>query len=445
MTIVSIIPYSHLEERLDAEFYRQDYLEIERILDKCTLEKKTIGQLEEKMINGIEIRNYVPSGIPYLRVSDMEETFANLDDVKYIRDNVKHTKEIELLQGDILLSRSGTLGISVIVDAYMQGAVISSHLIRLCLKELNPYYAVAFLNCRYGRSQILRRNNGTIIPEINHPSLRQVRIPISSKEFEKEIENLLKKACKLRKESNAIYKEVERDLYKRVGIDFVALTFERSFETRFSQLQNRLDAEYYQPKHIHLLSHLEQSETIKTLDKIKRKIVSGSYVPEYVSEGEIYLRVQNIRKTEIDMTDVVFVDTIRSRIPEKIRVEENDVLFTRTGTTGIAFVASKDIVGAVMSQHVTRISLKEDYDPFYIALCLNSMICRLQVERSLAGSVQKELIHSAMKRIKVPIFSPSTQEEMAIAVKKSIELKQESQSLVQSAKKKVENLIITSV
>jgi len=439
------IPYSKLEERLDAEYYRPEYLEIERTLDRCSLKKKTIGQLEETMINGVEIRNYVPSGIPYLRVSDMEEVFAKLDDVKFIRENAEPSKNVELLDGDLLINRSGTLGVSVVVDEQLKGSVISSHLIRLRLKELNPYYLVAFLNCKYGRSQILRRNNGTVVPEINHQSLRQVRIPVCTEEFQRKIEDLLTRASKLRKEGNIIYKNVEQDLYERIGIDLSALAFEVSFETRFSELENRLDAEYYQPKYTYLLSHLTRLETVRTLDEISKGVVSGSYLPDYVLKGTVYLRVQNIQKTEIDLTDVVFVDVIRSEIPDKIRIKERDVILTRTGTTGVASVAPKDIEGAVMSQHLTRISLKEGYDPYYVALCLNSAIGQLQAERPLAGSMQKELIHSAMKRIRLPILLPATQKEMAVAVKKCIEMNQESKSLIQAAKREVEHLIRSSV
>lgn len=445
MAIVSSITYSKLEERLDAEYYRPEYLQIERTLDCCGLKKKTIRQLEETMINGVEIRDYVPSGIPYLRVSDMEEVFAKLDDVRFIRESAEPSKNVELLHGDLLVNRSGTLGVSVVVDEQLKGSVISSHLIRLRLKELNPYYLVAFLNCKYGRLQILRRNNGTVVPEINHPSLRQVRIPVCTEEFQRKIEDLLVKASKLRKEGDIIYKNIEQDLYKELGIDLSALAFEASFETRLSELENRLDAEYYQPRHTYLLSHLARLKTVRTLDEISRGLVSGSYLPDYVPKGTAYLRVQNIQKTEIDLTDVVFVDVIRSGIPDKIRVKERDVILTRTGTTGVASVAPKDIEGAVMSQHLTRISLKEGYDPYYVALCLNSAIGRLQAERSLAGSMQKELIHSAMKRIRLPILSLATQKEMAVAVKKSIKMNQESKSLIQAAKREVEHLIESSV
>lgn len=107
MAIVSKIVYPQLENRFDAEYYKPEYLEVERTI-KNYPNKKSIGKLAEIVVNGTEIREYVPKGTPYLRVSDAREIFLDLSDVKYVRENVELKKDIELDLNDLLFSRSGT-------------------------------------------------------------------------------------------------------------------------------------------------------------------------------------------------------------------------------------------------------------------------------------------------------------------------------------------------
>lgn len=203
----------------------------------------------------------------------------------------------------------------------------------------------------------------------------------------------------------------------------------------------RFDSEYYQPKYTVLMKELDKLKSVASLEKISKSIISGSYVKDYVPKGVLYLRVQNIQENEIDLSDIKFVNVEKSKIPEKIRVKPNDVLITRTGTTGVAFVATKELEGAVISQHLTRIVLQNNINPDYIAVCLNSQMCRLQMERPLAGSLQKELIHAAMKSVKIPILPRVVQEKIAEEIKKSLEVRREVKSLLNQAKTEVDELI----
>lgn len=213
----------------------------------------------------------------------------------------------------------------------------------------------------------------------------------------------------------------------------------RTSEITYSQLDKRfLSAEYYKKEYLNNEKLLDRMENLKTLKDIAISIKSGTYVRKYVDDGTLYLRVNNIRENDIDLTDVKFVDIERSKIPDEVRVKANDVLLTRTGTIGLSCVAPRKIEGAVISQHLTRITLKQDVNPFYVAVFLNTKLGRMQTERGVAGSVQKELIHNIQKSIKIPILLKPFQDTIAQMVKKASNLRSESEKLNREAKQAVE-------
>lgn len=191
-------------------------------------------------------------------------------------------------------------------------------------------------------------------------------------------------------------------------------------EITFSQLDPRFfNAEYYKPEYIEVHNLLRRLDNVKNLEEISESIISGSYIREYVDTGTLYLRVNNIKEYEIDLGDIKFVDVVKSQIPTKIRVKLNDVLLTRTGTIGIAHVVSEEIVGAVISQHLTRITVKDKVNPFYLAVFLNTKLGRSQTERGASGSMQRELIHNIQRFIKISIPPRSFQDRIEDNLKKA--------------------------
>jgi len=213
-------------------------------------------------------------------------------------------------------------------------------------------------------------------------------------------------------------------------------------EIKYSQLDKRfLNAEYYKTEYLEVERLLNSISDLKSLKEIAKEITSGSYIAEYVNHGTLYLRVNNVRENEIDLSDVKYVDIERSQIPDKIRVKADDVLLTRTGTIGLACVVPKEIKGAVISQHLTRITLKENINPFYVAVFLNTKLGRKQTERGVAGSLQKELIHDIQKSIKIPIPPKSFQNRIAQIAQKAINLRNESERLIENVMSELESYI----
>ena len=208
----------------------------------------------------------------------------------------------------------------------------------------------------------------------------------------------------------------------------------------YSQIEDRLDAEYYKPEYLDNSRLLIRLKNKVSLDDVSKVIISGSYIDQYFESGTLYLRVNNI-KDDFDLSDIKYVRIDISNIPEKIRVRKDNVLLTRTGTIGMALVADERVVGAVMSQHITRIEAKPVISPWYLATFLNTRYGRLQTEREALGSIQKELTHYGTKKVMLPLISQKEQQEVERLVKQAFEKRQLAKQKYEEARRLVNEFL----
>lgn len=192
--------------RLDAEYYQPKYDQLCESLGSFPGGVTTIGELADQIANGAEVREYQEEGVAYLRVGDLKNLTIDASSVVRI-DPVSAEKGLEkigLQTGDVLVSRSGSLAVTAVVEPEWADSLISSHLIRLRItdKRIDPYYLALFLGVLPGKMQIQQQSNGGVQPEINQPSLKSILVPIPPQAVQKEIRRLILNARELRDSSN---------------------------------------------------------------------------------------------------------------------------------------------------------------------------------------------------------------------------------------------------
>jgi len=447
MAVYSFIQKSQLEGalRLDAEYYQPEYLEI---ISKIKSQKsKFLGDLVSNIINGDEIREYVnDDGLPYLRVSDIKEFFIDLSSVVYISKDSKIKQNIKLIEGDILLSRSGSLGIAAVVTPDLANSVISSHLMRIPVKSINPYFLVTFLNSKFGKSQIIQRNNGAVVPEINHPSLKTVLVPILPENQQREVELLVKKAYEQIQNSNLIYSQAENLLLEELGLKDFKVEEELSYVVDLSEVKSahRADAEYFQPKYEKIFKFIKSP--IKKLEEIT-KFLNHAKQPPYIDGGEIsiitqkhlgniFLNLEPINEPDTKFTSAEWL----KRYPE-YQLKFGDVLYYSVG----AYIGKTNIVfenlQATAASFITIIRPSKEIDSVYLTVVLNSVIGQLQSEKWQSATAQQYIYPKDIKNFKIPILPKLTQQKIADLVQKSHEARSKAKQLLEEAKQKVEGLI----
>lgn len=445
MVNYSIIQKSQLEGalRLDAEYYQPEYLEVAKILQST--HHKNFDEVVSNIINGAEIREYVEEdGLPYLRVSDIKEFFIDLSSVVYVTKESKIKQNIKLKEDDILLSRSGSLAIAAVVTPDLSDSIISSHLMRIPVRGINPYFLVTFLNSKFGKAQIMQRNNGTIVPEINHPSLKSLSVPILSEDTQKEIEKIVRNAYEKVQESNKIYSQAENLLLEELGLKDFEVEDDLSYIVNLSEVKSahRADAEYFQPKYEKLIEKIKSKNAriLGELVSMKKGIEPGSEI--YQDEGKLFIRVSSLSKNGLEDKDQKYLsDELYQKLKKNYEPKVDEILLTKDATPGTAYVVKEPIEG-IVSSGILRLKLKnEKVENEYLALCLNSVIGQMQAERDGGGSIITHWRPEQIKSILIPVLPKSTQQKIADLVQKSHESRKHAKVLLEEAKSKVEYLI----
>jgi len=450
--IISEIRYNEVIDRLrfDAEFYKPEYLKAEEVVKKIP-HTKPLGELTTSIINGIDIREFMTTGIPYLRVGDMQEIFVNIDIASKVRANSIVKKEIKLKEGDLLFARKGTVGITCVATPDIIDAIISTEVIRVRLKEINPYYVALFFNSNYGRKQLLRISSGAINPVITRDLFKSILIPIPPFSFQQKIELIVKDAYNKRKEADEKYKQAEVLLNKALGIEKLELKDEKIFEIGFDEVESvlRFDADFYKQIFILSLNTLKNGEnkgifSVKKLEEIS-KISKGIEVGSdaYVDEGKLFLRVSNITEREITISDnAKFIrENLFNELKSKYKPMPGEVLYTKDATVGIAFPVDDNFNDAIISGGIIRIKPHDDLDQYYLSLVLNSILCRSQAERQSIGAVIKHYTYFKIKDLLIPIIPKETQRQISNLIRQSFNLRKEAKELLGEAKKEVEEFI----
>ena len=117
-------------ERVDAEYYQPKYEEIDEVLIR--LNAKPIGAYEFLDITtGQYCPNYVASneGRPYLRGTDLAVGSIAMESLFYIKpEDQIQSKQAQ--EGDVVVTRVGTIGLSARIPEECDGGTISDNLIR---------------------------------------------------------------------------------------------------------------------------------------------------------------------------------------------------------------------------------------------------------------------------------------------------------------------------
>lgn len=451
----SIIKKSQLEgaNRLDAEYYQPEYLVLQKNLEQ-TKSIMSWGEIDGKFITGpfgseFNTENYVKEGeYRYVRGKDVKDFFPTDEDNVYIpKEDYERLKRYSLIKGDILVSVVGTPGIGAIVDSTLPPAIFSCKSTVYRTRSINPFYFIAYLNSSYGRKLLERSVRGALQTGLNIDDLRDLLVFLPNASVQDNIGNVVKNAKKTFGESKSLYTQAENLLLEKLGLkDFKAEEGLYSV-VNFSDVKaaNRMDAEYFQPKYQKLLSLIRANDGIALgeLATIKKGFEPGT--DAYEDEGKLFIRVSSVSKHELLEKDQKYIN---KKLYEELRKEyepkKGEILLTKDASPGVAYLLDTAVEG-IISSGILRLKLKEEINPDYLALCINSFIGKMQVERDAGGSVIAHWKPEQVRNLLVPILPESIQDKIAELVRRSHLARKKAKELLEDAKHKVEELIESSV
>ena len=193
----------------------------------------------------------------------------------------------------------------------------------------------------------------------------------------------------------------------------------------------RFDAEYFKPEYLEVEKNMNnlQYDTIKN---IFYPIKNGVDFRQFEEDGQIYY----IRTA--DIKDYGFQDTGAkinfSKIPVKVKLKENDILFTRKGNYGKNCLVTNEIKNSLISSEIMLLRKRDNqFNCFYLSIFLRTKYGTLQIERRIHGVSNFSVTQEAVESIRIPIFSQQFQLKIEKLVKQAHKELQESKQLYKQA------------
>ena len=226
--------YSDIEQagRIDAEYYQPKYEEIEEVLVK--LNAKPIGSYKFLGVTtGQYCPNYVTSdeGRPYLRGTDLSMGSIEIDNLFYIKpEDQIQSKQAQ--QGDVVVTRVGTIGLSARIPEECDGGTISDNLIRIRIldrSKIDSYYLSCFLGSEIGKALMLKNARGSVQQRLNQETLKEIMLPIPEMEVQSKIKDIIIESFNLRKQSRHLLECAKRA---------VEIAIEQDEQTAIDYLKN---------------------------------------------------------------------------------------------------------------------------------------------------------------------------------------------------------------
>lgn len=373
-----------------------------------------------------------------VRTTDLEHENYEYD-VKYVtRDCYDYLNKSRVYGGEVLINKIGSPGQTYLMPCLNKPVSLGMNLFMLRMKEnsvINNITLYLYLNSKIGKSLITRDINGTVPLTIDKESVRNVLVPVFTKNFQNLLSHVLKMREGFFENANNLFKQAQDILNKELGITNIENTKNysvKSFSESFGE-SNRLDAEYYQDKYTQLFDIIKNGKQLKELVTITKSIEPGS--DEYKEEGIPFLRVSNL--TKFGLTDSnVFLD--RKKYENLLKPRKDTILFSKDGSIGIAYKAESDLdcitSGALLHLNVKKTTILPDY----LTLVLNSKIVQLQAERDSGGSIINHWRLPEIERVIIPMLDYDIQNQISQKVQESFKLRKDSKNLINVAIRAVE-------
>jgi len=145
---------------------------------------KSLKDVALKVTDGAHFTpTYVDSGIPFLRVTDINRGEVDWSKVKYIplEEHQELIKRCKPEKGDVLYSKNGTIGIPRLIDWDQEFSIFVS----LCLIKPNPdylrgRYLYSFLQTPFALKQATQKAKSATVTNLHLVEIKEIKLPVPS-------------------------------------------------------------------------------------------------------------------------------------------------------------------------------------------------------------------------------------------------------------------------
>lgn len=402
-------------------------------------------------------RNYVeanyPNAVGFVGSSEMLDCYPQ--PVKFMED-ADRTKDLHVHYGDILISRSGTIGNLTFVGKTLEKLLVSEHAIRMECRSY-PGYVYAFLKSKTGQSLVRSNIYGAVIQEIEPEHLATVPIPNAPADIKKRINDLIVGSYELRDASNELIDEATALLVKELQFpdirDFDVALYKKNagvdtFSVKLSDMAGRVDASYHVPIVDAIVEHMKQHAaevtTVGDSRISKDVILPPRFARVYVEEGYGSVLIGGKQLYELDPSGKKYLSRTKHKdLMEKLEVEQNTILITRSGTIGKVVLVPKHWEHWIPSDHIIRVVPASKDIAGYLSVFLASEYGYPLITHYTYGSVVDEIDDTHVSSIPFPLLkNKDIQQQINTLALEANEKRYEAYKMEQQALRIVDREVI---
>ena len=168
---------------------------------------------------------------------------------------------------------------------------------------------------------------------------------------------------------------------------------------------DRFDLQWYDPEYLALYDRLEKAPHVRIRD-LKPELKYGASLDADYTSDVPFLRIENLRRNDIDVGDLQFVSSaLHINDLKRLFLREGDILIARSGTyVGLCAMVESGMERYVYGSYMIRLRLRDHGTllPRFLALYLNSRFGQMQFDRVKTGSLQFNINQQQINDIIVP-------------------------------------------
>ena len=433
--------------RLDAEFFKPEYVEAEAHTAAIPLYGR-LGPLCERITQGSNPA-FSQSGLACVNGKNVYFGTMEEGDPNYVSPaEFKRLASYRLRRNDIVitLKHATKVGRAWIVED-RQPRIFSRNVGLIRLRSDSPIrhsVLLLYLWTNYGQLLIERAATGGTTGQITLPmsELKRLPVPLIAEIEQQRIDDIFWQSRSAARESSGKYLIAKKLINEALKLDCFEFHKVTGYTTYFSEVESslRFDAQHHQPRFMRLIDHLAAffPQRVRDIRTINRRGLQ----PVYIEGGPIdIVNSQHLGVTQIDYDKLEKTGREAFAAAKEAHVRKDDLLIYTTG----AYVGRTNVylreAPAMASNHVNILRLKPGIDAAYMALVFQSVVGQFQTLKYARGSAQAELYPSDIDRFLVPILGSQTQQEIGNLVRQSVAKQQESKWLLEEAKARVEQLV----
>lgn len=433
--------------RLDSEYYRREYIEIESYIKSqpnlfCKFSDLGVSVDCSAFYAGIEPL-YGSGNIPLIRVQNVKYSidYDNCATLPFLTEPQYSTLKI-VEEGDIVITKGGSIGF---VGYVTKRAYASRDLIFLktsSLPESHRIFLYLYLSSPFAFKQLIRSSSQCAQPHLTITLVKDFDILKAQELLIEGCSQLYKKHREALYLSQALYSSAENYLLECLGMqDFAANPDAynvKSLKESFLE-SGRIDAEYYLPKYEDYIKAVSAyAGGVAPLGKVC-SIKDSNYTPEHGMKYR-YIELANIGKSG-DITDCMYENG--EDLPTRARriVTQGDVIVSSIeGSLGSCALVTDDYDNALCSTGFYVVQSAQINSETLLTLFKSFPIQQL-LKKGCSGTILTGIGKQEFESIPIPLIHPEVQEEIAQHIQRSFALRKEASQLLEEAKLSVEQEI----